>query len=146
MRLVNFLQETLVDDDDELYDYPNPLPHVDIQDPRWTDWFDRGDEMVHDWLKSNGLSWRGNVAKAKAAMSTRTRLPISELLGTEEFLRKSALSRKQGDKFSSEVPIIYRVDGINLVTDGNHRIVQAHQEGKTDIVVDVIDVDSYERK
>ena len=146
MRLLDFLQETSIDDEDAPYTYPNPLPRLSVSDPRWNDWFERADEVVSAWLTARNLTWRDNIKQAKEAVSTTTRLPIDQLLVTEEFLKPSALKRKAGDKFSSRRPIIYKIDGTYVVSDGNHRVVQAFLNGEKDIEVDLIDVDAYERQ
>lgn len=164
MRLVQFLEATAIDD---LYQNPmadyrshaeqeedfadgrtfqNPLPHLTPNDPRWGDWYDRGDDVINDWLIANGLGWRDNVVRAKKAVSQTMRLPIDKLITTERYLDPTALKRQHGDKFSSDRPIIYKVDGNYVVTDGNHRVVQAFLQGQKDIEVDVIDVDAFERQ
>ena len=150
MRLLNFLQETTVyvngEDEDAPYTFKNPLPRLDIRDPRFEDWFERGDAVIAAWLEAHNLTWRENIAQAKEAIGVPTRLPINKLLTIEEYLKPSALLRKAGDKFSSRRPVIYKVDGTYVVSDGNHRVVQAHLNGEKDIEVDLIDVDAFERQ
>lgn len=116
------------DDEADNRVYPNPLPFLSPRDPRWADWHDRGDEAAH---YSNG--------------QTQV-LPINQLISTERFLEPNALKRQAGDKASSPRPVIYKVDGNYLITDGNNRVVQAHLNGKPKMKVDVIDVDEYERR
>lgn len=125
--------------------YPNPLPFMSPSDPRWLDWHDRGDEAVYEYMEKHNLAYsRGEAGKAKSAISQTQILPIDQLISTERFLDPEGLQRRTGDKFSSPRPLIYKVEGNYLITDGNHRIVQAFLNGKSRMKVDVIDVDEYE--
>jgi len=134
-----------IEDEDSNRVYPNPLPFMSPRDPRWIDWHDRGDEAVHEYMEQHGLEWRkGDAGQAKSAISQTMVLPISQLISTERFLDPEGLQRQAGDKFSSPRPVIYKVDGNYLITDGNHRIVQAYLNRKSEMEVDVIDVDAYE--
>jgi hypothetical protein len=127
--------------------YPNPLPFLSPKDPRWLEWHDRGDEVVGEYMEQHGLEWRkGGAAEAKNVLGQLTTLPINKLISTERFLDPEGLQRQPDDKFSSPYPVIYKVDGTYLITDGNHRIVQAHMNGQTEVEVEVIDVDAYERR
>jgi hypothetical protein len=164
MRLLSFFEETnnviadlintRVDDRsdrDKIEDeadnrvFKNPLPVLSPKDPRWLAWHERGDEIVYDYMEEHGLSYKnGDASKAKSSLSQTQVLPINQLISTERFLDPTALKRHHWDKFSSEYPVIYKVDGNYLITDGNHRIVQAYQTGKSEIEVSVIDVDAFE--
>jgi hypothetical protein len=98
-------------------------------------------------MEQHGLEWRkGGAAEAKNVLGQLTTLPINKLISTERFLDPEGLQRQPDDKFSSPYPVIYKVDGTYLITDGNHRIVQAHMNGQTEVEVEVIDVDAYERR
>jgi len=134
-----------IEDEESNRVYPNPLPFMSPRDPRWLDWHDRGDDAVAEYMEAHGLEWRkGNAGEAKSAISQTMVLPINQLISTERFLEPKGLQRQVGDKFSSPRPVIYKVDGNYLITDGNHRIVQSHLAGNTEMEVDVIDVDAYE--
>ena len=106
--------------------YPNPLPFMSPNDPRWRTWHDRGDEAAH-------------YNKSKTQV-----LPLDQLISTERFLNPDALKRQAGAKASSARPVIYKVDGNYLIVDGNNRVVQAYLNNKPRMKVDVIDVDAYE--
>jgi len=135
------------DDEADNRVYPNPLPVLSTKDPRWTEWHDRGDQLVGYYIEKKGWSWReGGAAKAKDALGLKTTLPINKLISTERFLDPDGLKRHHWDKFSSDRPIVYKVDGNLLITDGNHRVVQAHLNGETEIEDDLIDVNSFERR
>lgn len=162
MRLVRFLKETSLinqlrnnvvddrddnersEDEEEGYTYPNPLPHISPNNPQWMDWFDRAEVPAQEYLDAHNLPWRGNIVKAKMAISQPATLPIDQLISSECFFRPDALQRQAGDKFSSNRPFLYKVDGHYIIADGNHRIVQAHLNGESEIDVDLIDVDAYE--
>lgn len=135
------------DDEADNRVYPNPLPFMSPSDPRWSDWMERGDEAVSEYMEKHGLSYRGGDAgKVKSAISQTQVLPIDQLISTERFLDPKGLQRHHWDKFSSPRPVIYKVEGNYLITDGNHRVVQAYLNGKPRMKVDVIDVDEYERR
>lgn len=106
--------------------YPNPLPFMSPNDPRWRDWHERGDD-----------------AAPHVGGNTQV-LPIDQLISTERFLNPDALQRQAGAKASSARPVIYKVDGNYLIVDGNHRVVQAYLNNKLRMKVDVVDVDAYD--
>ena len=134
-----------IEDEEDNRVHPNPLPFMSPSDPRWIDWHERGDDAVLDYMEAHGLSYRnGDAGQVKRAISQTQTLPINQLISTERFLDPRGLNRQAGDKFSSDRPIIYKIEGNYLITDGNHRIVQAFQNGQTEIETDVIDVDAYE--
>lgn len=145
MRLIKFFEETDLiadlinnrvddrsprdkeEDEEDNRVYPNPLPVMSPNDPRWIDWHERGDALGPE-------------------NAQRVVVPINRLISTERFLEPDALKRSSDSKFSSAVPGVYKIDGNLLIVDGNHRVVQTHLNGRSKIEVDLYDVDEYERR
>jgi len=127
--------------------FRNPLPSLTIDDPRFADWYDRGDDVLATYAQHKGWSIHDKgMVRAGNALGKKQVVPIDQLIGTERYLDPQGLKRKPTDKFSSKIPIIYVVDGNMLIADGNHRVVQAHQEGQTEIEALVIDVNAFEQE
>jgi hypothetical protein len=141
---------TAIDREEDIEDnrtLRNPLPSLSIDDPRFADWFDRGEDVLVTYANHKGWTIRDKgMVRAGKALGQKRIVPIDQLIGAETHLDPRGLNRKAGDKFSSDIPIIYKVDGNLFVTDGNHRIVQAHQEGQTEVEALVIDVNALEQK
>lgn len=135
------------EDEQDSRTFKNPLPHLTPNDPRFAEWYDRGDDVLGTYAQEKGWSIRDKgMKRAGKALGQRQVVPINRLIGTERYLEPKGLRRKSTDKFSSEMPDIYMVDGNMLIVDGNHRVVQAHLEGKTEIEALVIDVNALEQQ
>ncbi len=142
MRLLTFLEMT------KDQKYPNPMPHVSMDDPRMEEWYNRGEGIVERYMKANNIPFDGGKGwkKADAALGTVMDVPMDQIIGTETHLEPSGLERKAGDRFSSDMPVFYFVDGIYMVVDGNHRTVQAFLAGEKSIRGRVLDVEAHERQ
>ena len=134
------------DDEADNRVYPNPLPFLSPRDPRWADWMDRGEAATYEYMEKHGMSYKnGDAGAAHSAVSQTAVLPINQLISTERFLNPDALERPAGSKASSPRPFVYKIDGNYLIADGNNRVVQAFLNKQTEVEVDVMDVDEYER-
>ena len=126
--------------------FRNPLPHLTLDDPRFADWYDRGEEILFGYIEQQGWDiHKKGMTRAQNALGIKTTVPINKLIGTESYLEPTGLKRKPGDRFSSELPVIYKVDNNLVISDGNHRVVQAHLNGETEIKALVLDVDALEQ-
>jgi len=136
------------DDEQDNRTFRNPLPHLTPDDPRFGEWYDRGDDVLGTYAQDKKWSIRHGKGMMRAgnALGQKQVVPIDQLIGTERYLDPKGLKRKASDKFSSKIPIIYMVDGNMLIVDGNHRVVQAHQKGQTEIEALVIDVNALEQQ
>jgi hypothetical protein len=133
------------EDKDDNRTYLNPLPSLTLHDPKFADWYDRGDDIIFDYVNEKGWDRREGAVRALNALGTKTTVPINKLIGAERYLDPRGLQRKASAKFSSKLPIVYKVDGNLFIVDGNHRVVQAHLAGKTEVEVIMLDVNSLEQ-
>lgn len=135
------------EDEEDNRTFRNPLPHLTPDDPRFAEWYDRGDDVLAHYAQKKRWSIRAKgMIRAASALGQKQVVPIDQLIGTERYLDPRGLERKASAKFSSKIPVIYMVDGNMLIVDGNHRVVQSHQNGKTEVEALVIDVNALEQQ
>lgn len=124
---------------------PNPLPFLPVNDPRFSDWFDRYDNAVAGSMgQHDPLDYAGAFKSTLDALADEEDIPIDKLLATEPVVSKDAVYGSADRKASSRLPIIAKVDGTLFIVDGNHRVVRAHLAGDSHVRALFIDVDSLE--
>lgn len=142
MRLIPFLEITGYQEEGER-DYPNPLPSISPDDPRFENWFDRYDEVVSSKFHREPNSPSEYVAAVDGVWKRYGKsidVPIDQIVASETRLSKSGLAGG-----ANEVPRIIKIDDILFIIDGNHRVVRAHQNGNPTVQAMVLDVDSMEQ-
>lgn len=143
MRLLAFLEAM----DERGETIPNPLPFLPSTDPRFSDWYDRYDNVIVNAMgQYDPLDYAGAFKGTMEALADEEDIPIEGLIATEPEVSKAAVYGSADRKASSRLPIIARVDGNFFVVDGNHRVVRAHLAGDSHVRALFIDVDSLEQQ
>lgn len=151
-------------DDDNERQYKNPIRY---EPRRGEEIFDLADEVLHELIdlhiKQNKMPMpdinitkakyggqakkvrRESYIKAKNAVNKKygkiAEVSIENLITIEANLYEPALHQmKQGKNFTSALPLIYKVNDDLLIADGNHRIVNELNMGKTTTKIFVIDI------
>lgn len=142
MRLIPFLEITGYQEEGER-DYPNPLPSISSDDPRFENWFDRYDEVISSNFHREPNSPQEYVDEVDGVWKRYGKsinVPIDQIVASEALLSKSSLAGDYNDP-----PRIIKIDDILFIIDGNHRVVRAHQSGNSTVQAIVLDVDAMER-
>jgi hypothetical protein len=141
MQLIHLFREYYEPESEPTF--PNPLPHLKPDDPRFGDWYDRAEDVLIPYAKLKGYTDKYAMVRATDDIARPIVVPINKLIGTETHLYPDGLENRPDAK-SSKLPIVYKVDGNLMVADGNHRVVRAHQAGDTTIQVKLLNVDALE--
>lgn len=142
MRLIPFLEITGYQEEGER-DYPNPLPSVRIDDPRFENWFDRYDAVISSKFHQVPNTPQEYVDAMNGVWKRYGKsidVPIDQIVASEPLLSKSSLAGGY-----SEPPRIIKIDDIFFIIDGNHRVVRAHQSGNSTVQAIVLDADAIEQ-
>lgn len=126
---------------------PNPLPHLSSEDPRFGDWFDRLDAVLDATIQDDDPRDYGTKRLAAIdALAQEVDLPIDQLIGSETHVVPDAVHGPANRKASSRLPVIAKVDGNLLITDGNNRAVGAHLRDEKALRSLLVDVDALEQR
>ena len=109
-------------------DFKNPLPLLDPRTPYGKRWFDLG----------------GILKQYRNKFTDVVELPILKLTSIEKRLNSKHLKNLihgSDVKSSSDLPSVYKMGNLHVVSDGNHRVAAAFINGEDSIKVRLLDMD-----
>ena len=126
---------------------PNPLNGGIVDDSAWDAFDDFDDELAaivselkhqHPGLKHSDY----HKMSIDAVIDTvrPTVIPIDQLTSTEPGYNAEHVATI--DLNGHSLPIVYQINGLNVIADGNHRVIAAHLSGKKQVKVNLITVDN----
>ena len=152
MKLLEFF-ETINEDasysDEVEPTYPNPLPSLSGDDPRFGELFDRAEEAIYTVVNRLDFSAKGIQGAQDAVIRRYAKtvdIPIANLTCTEVNLYEDHLQRLIRGEGKKELPLISKMGDVFLVNDGNHRVVAEHLKGNATVRVKLLDIDALEEE
>jgi len=123
----------------------NPLNGGKVDNRAWDVMDDFDDELsyVSGHLKKqqpgmNPSSYHKMAIDAVVDSVSPTVVPINKLISTEPGYNADHV--KTIDLNANNLPIVYQDNGMNVISDGNHRVIAAYLAGKTQVKVNLITV------
>ena len=136
-------------------DFKNPLPLLDPRTPYGKRWFDLANDLDNDLITNykiknditDKLSARelgGILKQYRNKFTDVVELPILKLTSIEKRLNSKHLKNLihgSDVKSSSDLPSVYKMGNLHVVSDGNHRVAAAFINGEDSIKVRLLDMD-----
>lgn len=143
------------EDAEDGIDFKNPLPQLDPNTPYGKRWFDLANELDNDIITNykikNNITGKlpigelGSILKQyRNKFTDVVELPILRLTSIEKRLNSKHLKKLiQGSNVesSSDLPSVYKMGNLYVVSDGNHRVAAAFINGEDTIKVRLLDMD-----
>ena len=136
-------------------DFKNPLPVLQRHSPQYDRWFELADEidsdLIDSYKKANNISRKLSLREMGSVLKQHrdkyvdiVDIPILNLTSLEKRLNSKhlrALMAGENVKTSSELPEVYKMGNLYVVSDGNHRVAAAFINGDDSIKARLLDMD-----
>ena len=136
-------------------DFKNPLPVLKRGSAQYERWFELADEIDSDLIdayrKANNVARNLTLSEMGSALkqyrdkyTEMVDIPILNLTSLEKRLNSKhlrALMSGANVKTSSDMPDVYKMGNLYVVSDGNHRVAASFINGEDSIKVRLLDMD-----